>query len=334
MQVLALSKVGISSLSRLPQAGDGWQLISQYTGLQSIRIPGLYDIIHLSNSQWQALSSLRCLTSLELAAPFQSFSPLKHLIQLTSLWVILPGMCQGQHAEALTHLTRLEELSLGEDNSEDMSKLSSLADAVGAISSLHKLSLPDVPAGAWTDALARLTGLTQLNTVSLGCKHAPHPIHLPSVRVLTAHYVTARQLALITAPHLTRLEGPAWPERALGVLCEDGHSDSVRQCAAGLLRHCSRVYLADTSVLPHTSWAPAESHAALAALCQSWRPADSVMGSDLASRAWDLWICRMEFGQAEAAWYLLASHTSHCDGCKTYMGPTACSPVHVAEEKW
>jgi hypothetical protein len=302
--VLALSKFGISSLSSVPHEGDGWQLVGQYTALQSISIssPSCCDASRLSPSQWQSLCALRCLTSLSLAAPLHNFSPFTQLTQLTRLEVKLPDKQQVQHADALTHLTRLEELHLDIHLSMSLSMHGSVAHAVGAISSLRRLTLPDVPPGPWTDALARLTGLTQLNTHYLGISRAPHPIHLPSVRVLTTLFVTARQLALITAPQLTRLEAPGCKEPAVshvGIVCEDAHSDSVRLSASGLLRHCS-------SVRPHWLWgAPwpsaAESHAVLAALCQSWRPTASAMGSEPASRVWSLMLMEMQFGQAEAA---------------------------------
>jgi hypothetical protein len=304
MQVLACSKHGLYALSSVPSTGDGWQILGQFTALQCLTIQGADHICNFANSQWQAFSSLCCLTILSLRVQLLDFSPLKQLTQLKHLWLLLPESTPVQHPEALTHLTALESLDLREESvSGDFSMHDSLAHLVVALSSLRKLTLPDVPPGPWTEALARLTGLSQLRLQRLGRDNAPHPIHLPSVRVLTAHSVTARQLALITAPSLTRLLGFADPDHILPhmlLVCKKGQPNSVRVSASGLMRHCNRVAVSRLD-LTGPFWPQAESHATLAALCQSWRPTASVMGSDPATRVWDLYIQAMRFGQAEAA---------------------------------
>jgi hypothetical protein len=291
--VLALSKCGISSME-LPATGNGWQMVGQFTALRCLTIGQPGDTYNLTASQWQALSSLACLTSLVLGLELGDFSPLTHLTQLTHLSLLLPEESPVQHPEALSYLTALESLDLGSEFWKDFSMHDSVAAVVAAISSLRKLVLPDITRGPWTEALARLTGLTQLTVRELGTQGAPHPIHLPSVRVLTTLFVTARQLALITAPSLTRLEGV----EGMGntphiVLCGGGQGNNVAVAASGLLRHCKEVCMQGPG--------QAASHATLAALCRSWRPSASVMGSDPASRVWALMIADMEFGQAEAA---------------------------------
>jgi hypothetical protein len=125
---------------------------------------------------------------------------------------------------------------------------------------------------------------------------------MPSLKVLCTLYTTARQLALITAPSLTQLKVFGHKDYIPHVilLCGKGQLDSFRVAASGLMRHCNRVCVQGLD-LPGPIWPQAESHAVLAALCQSWRPAASVMGGDPASRVWELDIVGMHIGQAEAA---------------------------------
>jgi hypothetical protein len=301
-QVLTLSKRGISTMLAWPDTGDGWQVLGQYTSLEDLAIWRPEQTCNFSASWWQALSSLRSLTALRLGVQLVDFSPLPHLAQLTLLHLSVPKSQPVDHAAALTHLTAVIELGIyAASYPINLSMHSSIACAIGAMSSLQRLDLPEVAPGAWTDALTRLKGLTQLTARYLGCQDAACRLHMPSLKVLYTCQITARQLALITAPsltHLLRLEPSYTPN--IRLLCESGQPDIVKVSASGLLRHCNRVHVRPLDPSGGI-WAQAESHATLNALCQSWRPTADVMGSDAASRVWDLEVECMEFGQAEAA---------------------------------
>jgi hypothetical protein len=144
-------------------------MVGQFTALKSLTIcwePG--HTYNFTDSQWQALSCLRCLTSLDLGVvQMVDFSPLTHLTQLNKLSLQLPETSPVQHPEALTHLTALAVLDLGVECSGDFSMHNSLAHVVRALSSLQELTLLEVTPGPWTDTLQRLTGLTQLKASKL-----------------------------------------------------------------------------------------------------------------------------------------------------------------------
>jgi hypothetical protein len=184
VQLLALSKRGISSLSGFPiTLGDGWQ-----------------------PHQWQLLSTFKQLRSLWCYAP--DLSPLAQLTQLQHLMLGLPQTKRAKHAEALTHLTALTHLDLATYYHPDFLVHENIAEAVGSLSSLRHLELPCIPGGIWTDTLAGMTQLTQLSVPSQSQlrQQPPHRIHLPSVEILSIESIIPRQLAQISAPALQRLE--------------------------------------------------------------------------------------------------------------------------------
>jgi hypothetical protein len=185
--VLALGKCRISSIEDIPATGDGWQMVGQFTALRYLSVERPRYTNNFTASQSQALSSLHCLTTLRLGVQLVDFSPLANLTQLKQLNLLLPETSPVQHPEALTHLTALEDLNLGDEFSGDFSIHAPLAHAVGALSSLQQLTTSYVTPGPWTDALERLTGLTKLRADQLGYQDVDCPLHLPSLKVLSTH---------------------------------------------------------------------------------------------------------------------------------------------------
>jgi len=322
-----------------PNPGS-WRALSQLVRLEDLQIigPGGYDDwVHQSRSYsaWRlddsfcsALQGLTSLRSLALDCAYEAdfvrlaaLTQLKHLSFNTWTNASSEGLV---HLSSLTHLTSLEFWGWLTECKEDTPIMvqrrqavqAQLGSALLSLQQLQQLELGHAPFGPVTDALAKLTALTQLALFSGGPDDddGHHTWSLPSVQELYCN-MTWQRLASLHAPQLRMLGGellfsarlPFYLHRLIGEAQQQPKpGPEVRLAAArGPLRWCNDVELQWPSLSSEevTEW--------LGSLGEAWKPDRSVLLSGSGLPEWKLELCGFTLPLVGSTLALLPSGLTH-----------------------
>jgi hypothetical protein len=180
--------------------------------------------------------------------------------QLTRLGPHDNGVSRVGALAQLTGLTNLSLCHLPGYNSLPAAGQAALGSILSALSNLQCLHTHYAPPGPVTQALAQLTGLTELCLTEQDQAPNPGPVILPSCVKLTF-------LLSVSVQHLASTQAPKLQQLDVSLIVKPSDLDALRWLCKGMLTACSNLHLNLLYIRSREDTA-----ALMAVVSQEWQP--------------------------------------------------------------